>query len=82
MTELRIVGLAKHYGPTVALQGIDLEVTQGELVGVLGPSGCGKTTLLQLLAGFLVPDAGEIWLNDALISSTIDFASVRFPRRR
>jgi iron(III) transport system ATP-binding protein len=69
MAELRIVGLEKHYGPTRALQGIDLVVTQGELVGVLGPSGCGKTTLLQVLAGFLVPDAGEIWLNDELISS-------------
>ena len=55
MAELRIVGLEKHYGPTVALQGIDLVVTQGELVGVLGPSGCGKTTLLQVLAGFLCP---------------------------
>jgi iron(III) transport system ATP-binding protein len=42
------------------LQGIDLELEPGELVGLLGPSGCGKTTLLRLIAGFEVPSLGEV----------------------
>ena len=42
------------------LQGIDLTLEPGELVGLLGPSGCGKTTLLRLIAGFEVPSLGEV----------------------
>jgi len=55
-------GLRRTYGPVVALDGIDLEVAEGELLAVLGPSGCGKTTLLRLIAGFEPPDAGTISL--------------------
>jgi ABC-type nitrate/sulfonate/bicarbonate transport system ATPase subunit len=43
-----------------AVAGLDLEVAPGELVALLGPSGCGKTTILQLVAGMLRPDAGEV----------------------
>lgn len=43
-----------------ALQGINLEVQQGEIVGVLGPNGAGKSTLLKLVAGLLLPDAGRL----------------------
>ena len=59
---LRLVGIEKHYGPTVAVAGIDLDVTEGEFVTLLGPSGCGKTTTLGLIAGFFQPTAGEIYL--------------------
>jgi len=48
------------------LQGIDLELQPGELVGLLGPSGCGKTTLLRLIAGFEVPSRGEVRLKGQL----------------
>ena len=58
--DLRVAGLARRFGPVVALEGVDLEVRRGELVSLLGPSGCGKSTLLQLIAGHLVPDAGTI----------------------
>ena len=55
-------GLRRTYGPVVALDGVDLDVADGELLAVLGPSGCGKTTLLRLIAGFEPPDAGTITL--------------------
>ncbi|MFD7237316.1 ABC transporter ATP-binding protein [Streptomyces syringium] len=61
MTELKIEGLAKGYGPDAAvLRGLDLTVPGGELAAVLGPSGCGKTTLLRVVAGFLRADAGTV----------------------
>jgi putative spermidine/putrescine transport system ATP-binding protein len=60
--ELRLAGLEKRYGPTVAVAGIDLEVREGEFMTLLGPSGCGKTTTLGLIAGFFPPSAGEIYL--------------------
>lgn len=59
---LRCVGLRKRYGRTVALDGFDLEVRQGELLVLLGPSGCGKTTALRVVAGVETADAGDIWI--------------------
>ena len=66
---ISIRGLRKTYGEAVAVDGIDLEVANGEVMALLGPSGCGKTTTLQLLAGFLKPDAGEIRVGDRVVST-------------
>ncbi len=57
---MRIVGLRKRYREVVAVDGIDLEVAVGELVSLLGPNGAGKSTLMDLIAGVLRADAGEV----------------------
>jgi ABC-2 type transport system ATP-binding protein len=51
--------LAKRYGGTVALAGVELEVEPGELVGLLGPNGAGKSTLVKIACGLVRPSAGE-----------------------
>jgi iron(III) transport system ATP-binding protein len=62
-------GLTRRYGDVAAVQDLSLEVKPGELVALLGPSGCGKTTTLRLVAGFLTPEAGEIWVGERCLSS-------------
>ena len=57
---VQIRGLSKHFGDTVAVDAIDLDVFPRELFAILGGSGCGKTTLLRLLAGFESPTGGRI----------------------
>ncbi|WP_234531776.1 ABC transporter ATP-binding protein [Streptomyces shenzhenensis] len=52
--------LRREFGATVALDGLDLTVHQGEFLALLGPSGCGKTTALRMLAGFEHPDSGAV----------------------
>ncbi len=79
MAKLELKALRKHYGEVVSVDGIDLTVEHGEFACLLGPSGCGKTTTLRMIAGFLVPDAGEIRVGARLISSP---ASVIPPERR
>jgi putative spermidine/putrescine transport system ATP-binding protein len=63
MTKLSISGLTKRFAEVVAVDTIDLEIGEGELVSLLGPSGCGKTTTLRCIAGFEEPDGGSIRFN-------------------
>ena len=65
---LKIDSLACQYGLVPVLQGIGLEVNEGDICCLLGPSGCGKTTLLQAIAGFTPLVAGQIELDDNCIA--------------
>src|SRR6478735_11724641 len=57
--------ITRRFGDFAAVDGVTLEVHEGEFFALLGPSGCGKTTLLRLLAGFETPDAGRVLLAGA-----------------
>ena len=60
---LALLGVKKRFGGVKAVDGVDLEVAQGDAVGIIGPNGAGKSTLLKLVAGIHRPDAGEGWLS-------------------
>lgn len=66
-------GLVKHYGETKALDGVDLDVREGTVMGVLGPNGAGKTTLVRILSTLLTPDAGQ--------ATVAGYDAVRQPRQ-
>ena len=60
MALLQATGIEKRYGSKSALNGVDLTIEPGRIVGLLGPNGSGKTTLMKLFAGLLQPTAGEL----------------------
>ena len=59
ITPLELKGITRRFGRNVVLRDIDLELEEGELVGLMGANGSGKTTLFSIIAGLLPPDAGE-----------------------
>ena len=61
---VRLHHLSKRFGDVVAVDGVNLEVEPGEFITLLGPSGSGKTTTLMMIAGFEIPDRGEIFIDD------------------
>jgi phosphonate transport system ATP-binding protein len=66
---IRVRGLHKQYpGGTVALDGVDLDIAEGELVALIGPSGAGKSTLLRCLNGFVAPTRGEVRVGGATVT--------------
>ena len=66
---IRLRGLTRHFGDVAAVDGVDLDVIDGEFLTLLGPSGSGKTTVLRMIAGFERPDAGTIELAGVDVTS-------------
>ncbi len=64
-----IKNAVKKYGDFTAVNGISLNIEQGEFFTLLGPSGCGKTTLLRMIAGFNTVDGGEICFDEQVINT-------------
>jgi spermidine/putrescine ABC transporter ATP-binding subunit len=62
MADVWLTEVSKQFGSVLAVDGLSLEVAKGEFLSLLGPSGCGKTTVLRLIAGFIEPTAGEIFI--------------------
>ena len=65
---LTAAGLRKVYRGRAVVDGVDLSVRQGEIVGLLGPNGAGKTTSFYMIVGFITPDGGRVHLDDREIS--------------
>ena len=68
MSKLLLKNITKSYGDIKAVRDFHLELSEKSFIVLAGPSGCGKTTLLQLVAGFLTPDSGEIYIDDQLVN--------------
>jgi len=71
---IRLRGLTRSFGDVVAVNGVDLDVIDGEFLTLLGPSGSGKTTVLRMIAGFERPDAGTIELAGVDVTRTPPYA--------
>ena len=72
-TALDVAGARKAFDGNTVLDGVDLRVAPNRVVALLGPSGCGKTTLLRIIAGLEMPDAGEVRIGDRLVSGAGTF---------
>jgi len=64
VTQLRLRGIRKRFGATAALDGVDFDVSGGEVHALIGENGAGKSTLMNILSGTFVPDDGEMFLDD------------------
>ncbi|MFQ5552028.1 MAG: ATP-binding cassette domain-containing protein, partial [Gemmatimonadales bacterium] len=65
---VELKGVGKEFGPIIAVNGMDLKITEGEFVTLLGPSGCGKTTILRMIAGLEEPTVGDIFIKNRRVN--------------
>jgi polar amino acid transport system ATP-binding protein len=78
---LQLYDLKKSYGKTQALDGVSLNVSQGEILVVMGPSGCGKSTLIRCINRLTEPDSGEIFFKGKSVIDMSPEQLLRFRRR-
>ena len=64
MSQIKIVNLQKSFGDFTAVKNSNLKINDKEFFVLVGPSGCGKTTTLRMIAGFVMPTAGEIFIGN------------------
>ena len=64
---VRVESVTKIYGKQKALDEVSFTVNSGEIVGFLGPNGAGKSTMMKIITGFLHPDKGNVWINEAAV---------------
>ena len=64
INQVEVKNVYKNFGDVKAVDGVSLEISQGQFFSLLGPSGCGKTTLLRLIAGFEMPNSGDISIDN------------------
>jgi ABC-type Fe3+/spermidine/putrescine transport system ATPase subunit len=64
---LKLENLYKHFGDIKAVNGISIDIDEGELISFIGPSGCGKTTLLRIIGGFHEQDSGSIYIDGSKV---------------
>ena len=67
MGNVILKNVVKQFGDVVAVNDVNIDIKDGEIVSFLGPSGCGKTTTLRMIAGLDRPTDGEIYLDDRLV---------------
>jgi multiple sugar transport system ATP-binding protein len=66
---ISLAAIAKQFGSTVVLRGIDLDIRAGEFITILGPSGCGKSTLLRIIAGLETQSSGQVTIDGVSVDS-------------
>jgi sn-glycerol 3-phosphate transport system ATP-binding protein len=69
MTDISLKSVRKSYGKTEVIHGVDLDITDGEMIVIVGPSGCGKSTLLRMVAGLETVTAGEIFIGGRMVNN-------------
>ena len=77
---IRMTGVTKSFGPTTAVEDLDLEVPRGGLHGFIGPNGAGKTTSIRMILSILFPDSGTVSVLDTPRPWTPRTGSATCPR--
>ncbi len=79
---IRSKNIIKSFGELQVLKGIDLEISQGEIISIVGASGAGKTTLLQIIGTLMQKDQGEVWIGDTNIDTLKEKQLARFRNQK
>jgi len=78
---IRLDGVSKAFGDTVALDGVSLEILRGRTTAIIGPSGAGKSVLIKHVVGLLAPDAGQVWVGDVDMAAASEREKYRVRKR-